>query len=415
MPDTKDDDGGVGTNSRLKWTAEESGTHYVAVRAYGPDKTGTYTLSVAERPPGMRVADAEGREGDDAVVRFEVTLDWAVSGPVTVAYETRDGTAVAGEDYEAASGTLTFAAGETKKSVEVAIIDDTVEDSGETFTLRLSGANGAVLDDAEATGTIFNTEDTDWPADTSTAGRVSVGGSTTARNNHNGDHDWIAVDLVAGQSYWIDLVANGRTTGGTTGGQAGSGHASGGDLRRARRACAGHHRRRQQRVLAKHGATPGCISRRPGAEPTTSQRQTGIAASTGPYTVSVTEANGGRTWGRPPAPRRPGSAVGDAGPGGHRLGRATRDWYAVQLQAGVEYVIDLKGLASGSEGGPLKGAHLFGGLRLRRHHHPGYRRRRRRPAGRCAHHVHPRQHGNVLHLGGFLGPERMEKATWPGT
>ena len=155
---TREEDGGEGWNSRLEWTPEESGTHYVAVRASGPVLTGTYTLSVTEHPPELRVSDAKGREGEDAAVRFEVTLDWAAAEPVTVAYETADGTALAGEDYEAASGTLTFAPGETKKTVEVAIVDDAVEEGRETFTLRLSGASGAALAGAEATGTISGVE-----------------------------------------------------------------------------------------------------------------------------------------------------------------------------------------------------------------------------------------------------------------
>ena len=106
----------------------------------------------------MEVSDAEGHESDDVVVRFRVSLDRAAPNAVTVRYETVDGTALAGEDYEAMSGELTFAAGETEKWVEVALVDDTVEDGGETFGLRLTSVTGAVLGDAEGVGTILNTE-----------------------------------------------------------------------------------------------------------------------------------------------------------------------------------------------------------------------------------------------------------------
>ena len=62
--------------------------------------------------------------------------------------------------YASTSATLTFAVGETSKTVSVAIVDDSVEDDGETFTLTLSNASGATIADASATGTIRNTEET---------------------------------------------------------------------------------------------------------------------------------------------------------------------------------------------------------------------------------------------------------------
>ena len=120
---------------------------YVAARGHGSEQ-GTYTLEVTELnpPPSaaitIEVADAEATEGLDAQILFRVTLDRAPSEPVTVSYVTADGTALAGEDYEATSGTLTFAAGETEQTVAVTVIDDAVEDSGETFRLVLSGPAG---------------------------------------------------------------------------------------------------------------------------------------------------------------------------------------------------------------------------------------------------------------------------------
>ena len=69
---------------------------------------------------------------------------------------TSDGTAVAGEDYTVASGTLTFAAGETEKTVSVAVLDDTHDERTETLSLTLSNASGASIEDGSATGTIRN-------------------------------------------------------------------------------------------------------------------------------------------------------------------------------------------------------------------------------------------------------------------
>ena len=109
----------------------------------------------------VSVADASATEGtnDVTLIYFDVSLNARDDcKTVTVDWTTVDGTATAGDDYIADSGTLTFGPGETIKTVEVIILDDDEEDSGETFTLQLNNASGAALADAEATGTIFNEE-----------------------------------------------------------------------------------------------------------------------------------------------------------------------------------------------------------------------------------------------------------------
>ena len=121
----------------------------------------TYTTALATRiqgPPGLTVADAEVEEGPNATLAFAVTLSRAPSGTVTVGYATSDGTATAGSDYTAASGTLTFAAGETEKTVSVPVLDDAHDEGSETLTLTLSNPAGAYLADGTATGTINNTD-----------------------------------------------------------------------------------------------------------------------------------------------------------------------------------------------------------------------------------------------------------------
>ena len=110
----------------------------------------------------VAVADAEAIEAD-GVIDFVVTLEHRndCGEAVTVDYATSDGTATAGEDYTAVSGTLTFALGETTKTVSVPIIDDSVSETDETFTLTLSSVSGALLGDAEAAGTILNDDEDD--------------------------------------------------------------------------------------------------------------------------------------------------------------------------------------------------------------------------------------------------------------
>ena len=114
--------------------------------------------AIVRAMPALSVADASATEGAGATLDFAVTLSRSASGPVTVAYATADGTAVAGFDYTAVSDTLSFAAGETSKTVRVALLDDSVDDDGETLTLTLSNPSGARLADATATGTIDNAD-----------------------------------------------------------------------------------------------------------------------------------------------------------------------------------------------------------------------------------------------------------------
>ena len=111
-------------------------------------------------PPALSVADARATEAPGARVDFAVTMGRASASTVTVDYATADGTATAGSDYTATSGTLSFAPGETAKTVSVRVLDDAHDEGEETFTLTLSNPSGgnAWLADATATGTIENSD-----------------------------------------------------------------------------------------------------------------------------------------------------------------------------------------------------------------------------------------------------------------
>ena len=106
--------------------------------------------------PRISVTDAEAEEG--AALVFRVTLDRPAPGPVTVDWATADGSAEAGADYEAVRDTLSFAWGETGKTIEVASIDDYEHEETETLTLTLSNARGARIAVGRATGRITNTD-----------------------------------------------------------------------------------------------------------------------------------------------------------------------------------------------------------------------------------------------------------------
>ena len=111
-------------------------------------------------PVRIRIKGGKAREGQDPGIDFAVTLNRASTEAVSVDYATADGTAKAGEDYTAVSGTLTFAAGETEKTVHVAILDDDVDEGSEQFEMHLSNESGAYLRGMhkKAKGTIRNTD-----------------------------------------------------------------------------------------------------------------------------------------------------------------------------------------------------------------------------------------------------------------
>ena len=108
---------------------------------------------------GFSVADASADEADGSL-QFTVTLpgstletsvDWATKEDAS-----GDDPATEGQDYEAASGTLTFAPGDTSKTFTVTLNDDDVKEKDETFSIQLSNPVKAALTDASAIGTIDN-------------------------------------------------------------------------------------------------------------------------------------------------------------------------------------------------------------------------------------------------------------------
>ncbi len=97
----------------------------------------------------------EGNSGTTNAV-FTITLAPTSTLPITVHYQTQDGTAIAGSDYVSQTGTLTFNPGETTKTLPIAVSGDTADESNETFTLNLDTPINADLIDAQGVGTIVD-------------------------------------------------------------------------------------------------------------------------------------------------------------------------------------------------------------------------------------------------------------------
>lgn len=180
------------------------------------DKVVTAGLGGLDRPVGL-LLDAGGnllvggfaeinRYAPGAV--FTVSLSSTSTVPVTVNYATANGTATAGGDYTAVTGTLTFAPGQTVQSVVVPILNDAAGETTEAFTLTLSNPAGATITDGVGAATILDDETKFYVVDDAAGNRTyeygSGGGSgesyaLTAGNSAPRG----AASTAAGDKVWV--------------------------------------------------------------------------------------------------------------------------------------------------------------------------------------------------------------------
>ena len=157
-------------------TGHASGTAAISHEATGGGYAGVtapeVTVTVLPEGPPLSISNASARESRGPL-RFTVRLEEASSETVRVDYATEDGTATAGEDYEASGGTLTFRPGELSLEVTVRLINDRASEADETLLVRLSSPVNASLASAAGIGTI---DDDDRP-------RLSIRGGI----NYEGD------------------------------------------------------------------------------------------------------------------------------------------------------------------------------------------------------------------------------------
>ena len=136
-------------------TAESSRTEYTLTATDEDGDTAVLTFAIeVGMAVTVAIADASATEG--TALSFAVTLSGALPVPVAVAYRTVDDTARAGEDYAAASGTLTFAPGTTRLGIDVAVSSDQLAEHDETFAVVLAALVNAELEDDRAIGTIVD-------------------------------------------------------------------------------------------------------------------------------------------------------------------------------------------------------------------------------------------------------------------
>jgi hypothetical protein len=119
----------------------------------------TQAISDDDSSASFAIADVPAAEGNagSSTFSFAVTKTGSTGFTTSVNFATTDGTAtVADGDYASTSGTLSFLPGDTAKNVDVTVYGDTKHETGETFTVDLSGAVNASITDNQGVGTITN-------------------------------------------------------------------------------------------------------------------------------------------------------------------------------------------------------------------------------------------------------------------
>jgi large repetitive protein len=172
-------------DSTVTYTYDALGRLTKSVSSGTSNADTNYTLDAAGNRTNVTVIGAEPRFWIDNVsvseggtATFTVTKTGIASGSLDVSFASADGTALAGSDYDAASGTLTFLAADTSKTIDVITTDDAAVESAETFTVVLSGNSaGSTIGTGTGTATINDNDVAPPSFAISDAPAVSEGGN----------------------------------------------------------------------------------------------------------------------------------------------------------------------------------------------------------------------------------------------
>ena len=171
-----------------------------AVNGTLTDAQGVGTIYDNEGPAALIVTDASAAEGD-GTMGFQVLLTSGSASPVTVNYATAPSSALGGDDYTATSGSLTFASGQTSKSISVPIVQDALSEDTEIFTLDLSNASGAPVTSAKGIASISD----DDPDPSFSVDNVSIveGAAGTASATFS-----VTLSAAAGRETAVDVATS---------------------------------------------------------------------------------------------------------------------------------------------------------------------------------------------------------------
>jgi hypothetical protein len=156
-----------------------------------PNISGPFTVNGAVYP-ALAISNGstqEGNNGTHAII-FTVSVSVASNQPITVAYATADGTATAGSDYQAASGTLTIPAGQTTGTITVWVNGDRLVEANETFFVNLSSPTNATIADGQGVGSIGDDEP-----------RISIGSYVTKAEGRKGQTTLFTFTVTLSTAY----------------------------------------------------------------------------------------------------------------------------------------------------------------------------------------------------------------------
>jgi hypothetical protein len=154
---------------RFYWPAPGTGTYgsilFKAAEAVATPLTDAevITLRIGQPAQVLAFGSSSYAAGEAGPAVLVVTRGGGSTGSVTVQYSTADGSARAGSDYTATSGTLTFAAGESSKAFSVPILNNTVPEPDRSFTVALGNPTGGAALGSPQTATVTIVDD-DTPA-----------------------------------------------------------------------------------------------------------------------------------------------------------------------------------------------------------------------------------------------------------
>jgi len=205
----------------IDWTTEGTGVRDAGNNNEAPSRDiygngrpyplgGTADIGAVEfvAPPEITIANITVTEGEATTqASFTVQLSQPYSQTVQVDYETIEGTALQGQDYQVSSGTLTIPAGQASGVVAVSILGDQISEEVEEFSLSLSGPINSTLVNNSATATITDNDS-----------EPTVGFATNLSNPvESGNSLAISVNLSGASSQNISVqyaITGGTATGG---------------------------------------------------------------------------------------------------------------------------------------------------------------------------------------------------------
>ena len=167
--------------------------------------------------PALSIGDLSVTEGNSGTntATFTVTLSAAADSTVSVSYATANGTATAGTDYVAQSGTLTFTAGQTSNTIAIVVNGDTSVESNETFSVNLTSPVGATLADGQGIATITNDDVAAAPQPitwTSLVGVTASGNSLTDISATGVNAGAASTQSITSGDGYVEFVASETTT-----------------------------------------------------------------------------------------------------------------------------------------------------------------------------------------------------------